>query len=128
MSAKSTKRLSGYYPLGTTTFRLPYYLGSLDSIKKNKFFIDDQSMLCYEDTSLVYKQTIFPCVNFKFYLMDPQGRFIVDIIEIKKTPEQILVNNNYKLKAYRLQNGEIAFKLGVYSLDEFLSEGMRFNK
>jgi hypothetical protein len=35
-------------------------------------------------------------VNFKFYLMDPQGRYVINIVEIKKTTEQLLSEDNFK--------------------------------
>ena len=85
-------------------------------------------MLVYRDQLAEVNQSVFPLVNFKFFLLDPQGRYIVNIVEITKTTEQLLSENIFKWKPYRLQNGEVGFKLGVSNLSKFLAEGVVIKK
>lgn len=111
MSVKSTVKSSGSYPLGTAPFRLPASY-NLELVKKNNFSIINGILMYKEKNNyLVHTQDIFPRVNFKFYLMDSQGRYVMNIVEIKKTPEDILSDNNFRFKAYQLKNGDLAFKV-----------------
>jgi hypothetical protein len=128
MSAKSTKKTSGFFQLGTTPFNLPNYEEDLCLIKKHNFSIDENKMLLYKDSILQHEQAVFPYVNFKFYLMDQQGRYIVNIVEVTKTLEDILYEDIFSLKPCRLQNRTISFKLTVSDLRKLLSSGELINK
>jgi hypothetical protein len=43
-------------------------------------------------------QTVFTHVKFKFYVMDSSGRHIIRIVNIDKSIEEIILDNNFRFK------------------------------